>query len=124
MISVVDTTVNEFGQSLGLPELAFNANGALSLSIEGLGMLFMERNEHSVLVYLARGVPRFTEKVFERALELCHYDQGHFTDVQPGLKGDDILIFSVRLHDHNFSLHTINDTIRLLGWLHDEVLKG
>ena len=54
MTSVVNTTVNEFGQSLGLPELAFNSNGALSLSIEGLGMLFMERGEGDVLVYLAR----------------------------------------------------------------------
>ena len=124
MTSVVNTTVTEFGQSLGLPELAFNDSGALSLSVEGLGMLFMERGEGTVLIYLARAIPRFIDTVLERALELCHYSQGHFTDVQPGLKGEDVLIFSVRIRDHAFSLHTINETIRLLGWLHDEVTKG
>ena len=124
MTGIVDTTVNEFGQSLGLPELAFNSSGSLSLSIEGLGMLFMERGEGEVLVYIARSVPRFTEKVFQRALELCNPDRGHFTDVQAGLKGEDVLVFAVRLSDQEFSLHTINDAIRLLGGLHDHAVKG
>ena len=124
MTGIVETTVNEFGQSLGLPELHFNHNGALSLSIEGLGMLFMERYEGEVLVYLARSVPRFAEKAYQRALALCHYDQGHFTDVQPGLKGEDVLVLAVRFHDHEFTLHTINESIRLLGALHDTSIKG
>lgn len=77
---MLEREISEFGQRLGLPDLAFDANGHVILEIDTVGVLHMERpaeQADSLHVYLAREAPPHDKGLARRALELCHYRQHH-----------------------------------------------
>ena len=120
-MSWVDDVLSEFGQSMGLPNLAFGEGGVVRLSMERLGHLGIERLADEVLIYLLRSIPVGDPKHLRKALAVCHYNEGHPFMVQTGMRGDDQLVFLVRIPAREFTVQAIEQSIELLDRLHTSV---
>jgi type III secretion system chaperone SycN len=120
-MSWVDDALREFGQSMGLPNLAFSERGVVRLSIGRMGRLGLERQSSEVLIFLLRTIPVGNGKLLRKALTLCHYSEGHPFVVQTGLKGDDQLIFLLRIPEREFTVQAIEQSIELLDRLHASI---
>lgn len=119
----VDETVAAFGQSMGLQHLAFNDHGVVSLTIEGTGVLNLERRDETVLLYLARSFDALASGRARRALALAHHREGHPFPLTAGLKGTDALVFLLRIPERAFSLDTLHGGLRHLERLHHDVAR-
>lgn len=120
-MSWVDDVLREFGRSMGLPNLAFGQRGAVRLSVERLGQLGLERRPDEVLLFLLRPIPVGDARPLRKALAVCHYREGHPFAVQAGLRGDDRLVFVVRIPEREFTVQAIEQGIELLDRLHVSV---
>ena len=117
----VEDTLRQLGRTIGIDDLAFNAQGVCCLSLQKSGDLYIEKREGEVFVYLARRIPYLDERVMERALSLCHFRNTRSLPVVAGLKGDDELIFLTRRRAEELTLPVLEEAIRLVKKLHDEV---
>lgn len=120
-MSWVDDVLHEFGRTLGMRRLAFNARGVARMTMERMGSLGIERLPGELLVYMVRRVPASEGRILRRALTLCHYNEGHPFVLQAGLKGDEHLVFLVRIPEREFSVQTVEQSIELLDRLHGSV---
>jgi len=116
----IDDTVQEFGHTLGMDELAFDERGLVQLNFETMGALGMEREPDGVLVYLRRELPHPTADNFRRALTACHHAQNPPFDVQPALQADGKLLFALRIAAEEFQLPTLERALAYLDLLHRE----
>lgn len=123
-MSITAQTLNEFGISLGLNGLALSDQGNAVLGVEQLGTLYLEQGEGEMLIYLTREVPPYDEGIPEKALQLCHHNQGHPFSVQTAMKGNETLVFMVRLPEAEFTLPNINRCLNLLEQLHNSVTEN
>ncbi len=122
-MSWVDQTVSEFGQTLGMSDLAFDNNGLIQLAFERSGTLFLERADNEVLAYLVRQVPSTSTAVFRRALSSCHYEHQHPVVIQAGLRGDSELTFLARIPESDFQLPLLERVFQLLDELHNKIAE-
>jgi type III secretion system chaperone SycN len=86
--------------------------------MEKMGTLGIEHHGKEVVVYLLRQMPPGDLRFLRRALALCHYKEGHPFPLQAGMKGEDQLVFLVRIPEREFSVQTIEQSIELLDRLH------
>lgn len=122
-MSWVDQTVAEFGQTLGMSDLAFDNNGLIQLAFERSGTLFLEKADNEVLAYLVRQVPNADAGVYRRALSSCHYDRQHPVTIQAGLRGDSELTFLARIPEPDFQLPLLERVFQLLDELHNKIAE-
>lgn len=118
-MSIADTTVREFGRSMGMPGLAFNDAGVLRLNFEHAGVLSIERARERAVVHLARPVPVGADTVLQRALELCHFEAVDRRRPDAGLARDGTLVFSLVVDERDLDLATLEDVFDMLRRLHD-----
>ena len=118
-MSMTDTTVREFGRSMGMPDLAFNDAGVLRLNFENAGVLSIERSRERAVVHLARPVAVDADSILQRALELCHYDAVDRQRPDAGMTRDGSLVFSLTVDEKDLDLPTLEDVFDLLRRLHD-----
>ena len=115
----VDSTVQEFGEAVGLPGLAFNENGVVSLDMDSLGVLQIERSGSRVTLCLARPLPQHDDQVCRAALAQCHYrDMGAYP-VSAGLRNNDTLVFLVHVPERAFSIPELEHCFDALVRAHD-----
>ena len=116
----IDQTVEDFGRSLGIDRLGFTATPVIQLAFDRTGTLVLERAGGAVVVYLARRLPLpLSSGLGSRALELCHPRHGHPFAYAAGFRGDDTLIFLVRIPETEFTLPTLQRAFDGLVQLHD-----
>ena len=115
----VERTIEEFGRSIGIPGLRFNSKGLVHLTLEAMGSLFVEKADGAVLVYLAREAPFLSVPALTKALARCHYEENHAYPVHAALRGENQLVFLVRMEQNDFTLPALETVITLLGRLHD-----
>jgi type III secretion system chaperone SycN len=106
---------------MGIAGLRFGERGVVRLRLESLGQLGIERLPDEVLIYLLRNVPVGEAKHLRKALAICHYREGHPFVVQTGMRGDDQLVFLVRIPEREFTVQAIEQTVELLDRLHASV---
>lgn len=123
-MTVTANTLRDFGQTLGLTDLSLSHEGVIVLDMQDRGTLYMEQGKGEMLVYMVREIPPFEEHIFTNALRLCHPDRGHTLTVQAGLRGDDQLVFLVRMPDERFILPEIDRALNLLCDLHDRAVSN
>jgi type III secretion system chaperone SycN len=114
MATWVDRAIAEFGRSIGVGQLSFGEAGVLSLQLDAFGTLFIEQAEGCVLIYLARSIPLPHNGTAARLLTLSHYDEGLPMAVNPGLRGEDAFVLSVRVPESEFSLPLLEQAMALL----------
>jgi type III secretion system chaperone SycN len=120
----VDAAIEAFGNSLGIPRLAFNEAGVLRLAFETSGKLSIERVEGAVLVFLARHVEPAQGDILERALDLCHFRHAERLRPKVGLGRDEELVFWVRISEVTVDVVSIEEALTLLLELHDLTAKA
>lgn len=120
----VDAAIEAFGNSLGIPRLAFNEAGVLRLAFETSGKLSIERVEGEVLVFLARHVEPARGDILERALDLCHFRHAERLRPKVGLGRDEELVFWVRISEVTVDVVSIEEALTLLLELHDLTAKA
>lgn len=123
MSPLMESTVAAFGQSLGMDDLRPDGNNLVSLQFEQRGQFCLEGAGDTLLVYLIRPIQSYQTGIYREALRLCHYRQGHPLSVQAGLKGEDALVFLVRLSEAQCSLPNLERAMDLLTRLHEQVQR-
>ena len=118
-MSWIDDTIAEFGMSMNIPGMAFNHHGVVSLNIEKVGAVLIEKSECDVLVLMLRPFPQFAEDVCRRALDLCHYKNNPPFPVSTGLKREELLAFIMRIPERAFTLQAIESSLEYLAKLHE-----
>jgi type III secretion system chaperone SycN len=118
-MSIVDTTVRDFGQTMGMKGLAFNDAGVVRLRFENAGVLSIERTSRGALVCLARPVGPDSAPTLQRALELCHFDEVDRLRPDVGMARDGSLVFSLALNEKAIDVPALEDAFDLLCRLHD-----
>ena len=95
---MLDAALNDFGKRMGLPALAFSAEGLAALDVQDLGRLYFERSHgdagEELLIYLARDIPGYDDGMVGRALALCHYRHNTPFALSAGLRGDTLLLLT------------------------------
>ena len=114
----VDRTLEEFGQSIGMPGLRFNDQGVVMLTFERMGTLFLERHEEQILMYMVRKAEHAPLAVFRRALGLCHYQENQPFELHVGLRREDDLVFLVKIPEQEFILPTVERALQFLDYIH------
>ena len=95
---LLQSAIEEFGQRIGMANLAVEPEGVAALDISGLGRLYLEISSKSgheeLLVYLAKPVPPHDHDVARRALTFCHYSHAHAMPFWAGLHKDDLVVLT------------------------------
>jgi type III secretion system chaperone SycN len=119
-MSLATDIVNEFVRSIGVRDLDWAGDAPLSLSFEHRGTLVFEQSADHLLMYLQRGFDPFgDDAILHKALQRCHYQENHPFQVSVGLRGEDALIFSLRLRESEISLPALESGLELLTELHN-----
>jgi type III secretion system chaperone SycN len=118
-MSIADDVVRDFGQTMGMPGLAFNQNGVVRLKFERNGALSIERTARGALLQLARPADRLSYGALERALGLCHFEAVDRLRPDAGLSRDGSLVFSVRLDERSLDVPALEQAFSFLCRLHD-----
>jgi type III secretion system chaperone SycN len=111
-------TLRRFGESLGLPGLAFNGQGVCVLDIERLGQLRFERLGEMVFLCLVRAFPPHDREAAERILKTLARIRP--VGVRPGLYGENTLLLAVRFTAGEFTLTNLDRSLELLGEILEE----
>ncbi|MEO1525608.1 MAG: CesT family type III secretion system chaperone [Planctomycetota bacterium] len=123
-MNVAQETLIEFARHLGLGDLRMSDEGVASLSFEDMGNLFVECAEEGVLVYLARTDVRLEPTLCRAALEICHWRHNHPMDINAAANGENQLVLSTRMSEAEFSLPRLEQALRLLDGLHDQIQEA
>lgn len=119
-MSWIDDAVEAFGRGMGLPRLALPETGALHLTFERRGALFIERSGDDLLLYLQRNHGHVSSTILARTLDLCHWRHNRQMLVRAGLK-DDSLVLLIRIPGREVALDRLERAFALLGQLHDQI---
>lgn len=117
---LLDSTLSEYGKSLGFSELSFSQEGVIQLEIDGVGALFFERNNEreELLIYLAQEYHNPSVEQMRRVLEVSHPREDYPQPIQPGLFQEKTFLFCTRLQANEVTLPSINDSVELLKKVH------
>ena len=96
---MIERELAEFGRRMGMPSLAFSAQGIAALDIENMGRLYLERNTENplipeLLLYLVLPVPAYDRQAPRRILELCHYKHAHPMPLHGGMHAGQIVLLT------------------------------
>jgi type III secretion system chaperone SycN len=117
----MEDTLRQFGQSIGVEDLSFSAQGVCCLSLQERGDLYIEKRDEYVFIYLARKVPYANETVFKKALSLSDFRNAWPLPAVSGLQGEDNLIFLTWVKSDQCSLPVLEQAIRFVTNLHKQV---
>jgi type III secretion system chaperone SycN len=124
-MGMVEDTINEFGNTMGIEDLQFNQNGTIVLSIENIGTLCIEKSNvekfPEIILCMIRAYPQHDDEISRKALAACHYDKGHPFPVSAGVKGTDMLAFMARIPEKQFTIPAIEQCIPWLARMFDEI---
>lgn len=91
-----DALLKDFALRIGLEELPFSSQGVAQLNIEGLGMVFFERqvqaNQEELLIYMAKKFNVYDTEFPRKLLEFCSYENGLFPPVYGSIAGDNCIL--------------------------------
>jgi type III secretion system chaperone SycN len=119
-----ENLVRAFGQSLGMPRLAFDAQGNLRVAIEGMGDLFFRKTDQALVVLLSKALERAGVGDYLRALELCHFREARPLAIFPVLCGPGRLAFAARLGAEQATPPLLEQLIGAFQELHHRLLTG
>ena len=116
---MIDFELNEFGRRLGMPGLELNENAAAGVTIEGLGVLTLERVEtpegqEELLVTLARPIESTEAARFGALLERLDWRRHPAFAFSAGLFRDR-LILSTRLNESAVTARMLENVLRALS---------
>lgn len=124
-MSWIAQTFEELGRGIGVPRLAPDANGRLSLRIgDDRRLDFHVLSDETVLLMLVRGIPDNSRLLtLRRALDACHLRHGWSLPVRAGLSREGQLVFITRMRASEFRSNTVEQSFDLLTRLHDNVSR-
>ena len=120
-MDVVDATLQDFGNTLGIPSLAFNEKGLLELVIERVGTLCIEKTDGLIVLYLLRPLSYPNLETFKKALAFCHPKEKPEIPVSAGMTSAEELVFISHLHLSTFTIPNLEASIEVLKNLHNRI---
>lgn len=120
-MSRLAAVLQQFGETVGIPDLAFNAQGQAVFRTEHGRLLGLEHVRHEILVYAALPVRYDSGDWLRRACKRAHHTRSGDWPVQPALReydGTPHLLALVRLPEQELTEHRLRHTLEYLsGWL-------
>lgn len=92
--------IAEFGRRLGMPDLALDPEGLLSLAVDGLGILTLERGpgkpdaEDELLLQAALPLPPADADAARRVLARCSWRHNHPYPLAGGVHRDQLVLLT------------------------------
>ncbi len=125
----IQDAVAQYGQQLGLPDLALGDNGAAQLALQAGGMLAVEPapDTGDVLVYLGRPIGFDGAAVLRNALMRAHHSAASVLPVQVAVRGDGpeaLLLVLARVPEREFTTSMLSRVVDYLGRWSDGVRHG
>jgi type III secretion system chaperone SycN len=122
LVSAIDALLKQMGIDPFAIQNTDWEHQPLTLEFEKIGTLHIEASTSGLLIALAKEITSFNlAHVLRRALRFIHHKQQLPISVQAGLKGGNTLLFMAVLPTEKQSLSDLNETIDLLGHLHQKV---
>jgi type III secretion system chaperone SycN len=118
-----DALLREFGQSLGMDDLSWPESAVVALDFQRRGVLYLEELDEHLLIYLVKAFDSRDGRlaILQRALRACHYREGLPFAAQAALRGEDRLVFLVRLALSGVALPDLERVLETLTQLHEKV---
>jgi type III secretion system chaperone SycN len=116
-----DYIIETFGHSMQIDNLRFNEHNVVFLAVEKIGALLIERYKDLLLVYLVAKIPAYQCDVYNKALQLCHFEEGMPLDVSVGHLPPDMLTLVIRMIATEVTAEKLNQAVKLLFYLHGVV---
>lgn len=113
----VDHTLAEFGNRLGIAQMALDAQGRASIEFASGQQLVVESIDDAVLVYQVTSLPYPSDALRVRLLRLADFRQGHAFQYQIGLRGtghEAKVVTLVRLPSREFTLQALERILETL----------
>lgn len=122
---MIDFELNEFGRRLGMPGLGLNESAVAGVTIEGVGLLTLERietanSESELLVSLARPIKSTEALRYGALLERLDWRRHPPFAFSAGLFRDN-LILSTRLEESAVTAAMLENVLRALSDELDQV---
>lgn len=118
---MMQQTLLEFGNSIGLKNLDFNQNKVICLDFNDKGILYLEENGQSLLIYLIKEISEKAFSIYKKSLTLSHFREKLDIPtyrINSGLFEENKLAFIINLPHEEISLPNIDKTIKYLFKLH------
>lgn len=124
---MLQRTIEEFGQRLGMPSLSLNDKGLAALDIDGSGRLSLEvtgaQDPKEMLVYLTTPIPPHDDNLIERALSFAHYKKPKPYVISTGVYNENLVI-TVRLAPQEITAQNLENTAIYLLDVRKTILEG
>jgi len=114
-------TLGKFAQSIGIDNFQLPDNNVVCFHFERSGRLFIEFNDETVILYLANQIGVENTSLLEKALYACHYKEPLPCLVNVGLRGEDMLIFLVKIPLSEFNLPSLEKALSMLIQLYNNI---
>lgn len=105
--------IEQFGQRMGIANLAFTPAGMAALELEGAGRVYLERKPEELLVYIARTAPPYDHDMPRRILEACHYGKAHPVPLCGGMHKDQAVLLT-RMPERGVTTAFLENTVNYL----------
>lgn len=117
----LDSTLRQFGEAAGIPELSFDTRGQAVFRTAPGRLLGLERADTNILVYAAHPVQYDAGAWLLRACKRAHHSRLEDWPVQPALRehdGTPYLLALVRLSEPEFTVSRLHQALDYLSrWL-------
>jgi type III secretion system chaperone SycN len=122
----VSHAVSAFGQSVGIPDLALDHDGALLFTLEPEGVLclrdLLPSGGDDVLVIVAKPLPSPQAACLRRALRMADFRTNPSSQMQLAMRGADLVV-TLRMPRHSFMLSALEEAIEALFDFHARVAQ-
>ena len=123
----IDQSILEFGNSIGIASLRFDADGALRLGTESGGAIelhYQREFDPPVVLAMVSEPAGFSRSARLRAaMRLANFRRQPALSLHVALDGDQ-LVLATRLDERSFSQPALESTLDLLDRLHQQAADG
>lgn len=119
-MSWIQSTLNEFGKYINIPNLEFNDKGIICLDFKDGKSLFIEQNDNAMFIYLAVNLQNHNHRNLSELLKLTHYKYGRKWLLNVAINEDDTIFLIVKISSTEFTATNLQDIMEMLFSIYED----
>lgn len=112
----IDTEIQQFGNTIGIPNLHLNENGCLKFLMQQNRTIYIEKANEFVFFFIIKSyeLTPLPYQLYAKTLTLCSQQQGYPFAIQAIAKTDHDIGFLTKIHDNECDQPTIYKLFKFL----------
>lgn len=112
----IDTEIQQFGNTIGIPNLHLNENGCLKFLMQQNRTIYIEKANEFVFFIIIKSyeLTPLPYQLYAKTLTLCSQQQGYPFAIQAIAKTDHDIGFLTKIHDNECDQPTIYKLFKFL----------